>query len=54
MSSMSFRDESGTKITINLDNMSVEQIERYMTFVEDEKHYVCNTENMFKTDRRVT
>ena len=50
---ISYRDDTGTKITINISNLNIEQLGNYMTHIEDTLCIPVNTEHMFKQDRSI-
>jgi len=49
--SFSFRVDDGCKITVHVETMSIEELTRYMDYI-DEKGYVADTTKLFHTDRR--
>ena len=52
---ISFREDSGCKCVVYVEDMSIEQIERYVSYVEEVLHIPVDTKDMFKqADRRVT
>ena len=50
--SISYRDNDGTKITVYVQDLTVEDMTRYMEYIEEKMHYVCDTSRMFHKDRR--
>ena len=53
MMQFSFRDDKGTKVTISVEDMSIEQLGKYMEHIEGTLHIPVDTSKLFKTDRRV-
>ena len=51
---INFRLDDGTNCVVYLDNLSIEQIERYMEYLEEENNYYVETKDMFRTDRRIS
>ena len=50
--SFSFRVDNGTKVTVHVETMSIEELSRYMDYI-DEKGYVADTTLLYKPmDRR--
>ena len=52
---ISFREDSGCKCVVYVEDMSIEKLGKYITFLEDEKHIPVDTSKLLqKADRRVS
>jgi len=50
---ISFREDSGCKCVVYVEDMSIEKLSKYMTFLEEEKHIPVDTSKLYEKNRRV-
>ena len=50
---ISFRADSGVKISVNIEDMSIEQLAQYMDHIENTLYIPVDTSRMYKKDRRI-
>ena len=54
MMQISFREDSGCKCIVYVEDLSIEQIGKYVSYVEEVLHIPVDTSKLFKKDRRAS